>query len=198
MTLGRFGSFIKAICVVVVSLEIAFSPIIYFAALNAIGPSTDYFEPWIEGQVTIGSDGKYRAFLGDRIFVRYIVVRHKLNGNCLLHVYRFAENVGGPEAGKKHLLDYADLRFIGADELRRPRWPLAGLVLGYDVDKEGQPQIDRPIMPPGVNKQEFSLFVVARYYCNLLDYIAPRYLQGGPRPNETAHVNIVVQRKTDQ
>lgn len=179
------------------ALEIILSPALYFLMLNAIGPSTEYFEPWIEG-ATLGPDGKYHAFLGDRIFVRYTVVRHKLNGNCLLHVYRYGENVGGPEAGRRHLLSYADLRFVGADELRRPRWPLEGLILGYGVDKSGRPQMDDPLLPPGVDKQEFALFVVARYFCNPLDSLLPRYLQGGSKPDETARVNIIVERRPQQ
>ncbi|HEY6032052.1 MAG TPA: hypothetical protein VIU44_15885 [Gaiellaceae bacterium] len=198
MTQVRAIAWIKTVCAIAVAAEVAFSIPIYFAVLNAVGPSTEYFEPWIEGQATLGADGKYRAFLGDRIFVRYIVVRHKLNGNCLLHVHRYGENVGGPEAGRRHLLDYADLRFVGADEMRRPRWPLSGLVLGYDVDESGRRQTDKPIIPPGASSQELSLYVVARYYCNVLDYVFPRYLQGGSRPDETARVNIIVERRSGQ
>ncbi|MDE2101780.1 MAG: hypothetical protein KGL39_31325 [Patescibacteria group bacterium] len=194
MTRGRFVAFIKTLCAWLVAAEIVFSPVIYLAVLNAIGPSTEYFEPWIEGQVTLGADGIYHAFLGDRIFVRYIVVRHKLNGNCLLHVYRYGERIGGPLAGTRVLLDYADLRFVGANELRRPRWPLAGLVLGYGVDKDDNPKMDEPLLPPGVDSQEFALYVVAEYRCNVLDYIFPRYLQGG-QPDQTARVNIVIKRR---
>ena len=169
-------------------------PAIYFYVLNALGPSTEYYEPTIQG-AALGADGKYYAALGDKIFVNYIIVRHKINGNCLLSVSRYAENIGGDDAGKLHLLDYVDLRFVGQNELRRPRWPMAGLVLGYDVDKDGKPETSKPLLPAGSDSQEFALYVKARYFCNFVDYIIPRYLQGGERPNETERVNIIVRRQ---
>lgn len=168
-------------------------PAAYLFLLNQLGPSTEYYEPTIHG-ARLGPDGKYYAALGDKIYVNYIIVRHQINGNCLLNVYRYGENVGGPKAGKLHLLDYADLQFVGRNELRRPRWPMAGLVLGYGVDKNGAPQSDDPLIEPGASEQELALYVRARYFCNVVDYIFPRWLQGGVRPDETERVNVVVKR----
>ena len=64
----------------------------YLFVLNAIGPSTEYFDPTIQG-ATLRPDGKYVAYVGDRIAVYYVIVRHKLNGNCLLNVWRYGEEV---------------------------------------------------------------------------------------------------------
>lgn len=177
----------------VIVAAICSSPLIYWAALNALGPSTEYHDPYVEGATRL-PDGKYVAYLGDRIFVRYTVIRHQINGNCLLNVYRYGEYVGGALAGERVLLDYADLRFKGQNELRHPRWPLAGLVLGYSVTESGAAHKAMPLLPKGVESQEFALYVVARYFCNPLDYVFPRYLQGGMRPNETERVSLIVKR----
>ena len=165
------------ICAAILAAELLFSPAIYFGVLNFLGPSTQYYEPSIEG-ADLGRDGKYYATVGDKIFVRYIVIRNKINGSCRLNIWRYAENIGGPEDGKRHLLDYADLAFVGANELRRPRWPLDGLVLGGRGD----------MLPRGVDQQEFALYVVGRYRCNFWDAIIPRYLQGGPVPDRKSVV----------
>lgn len=163
------------------------SPVIYWGTLNYLGPSTEYHDPYIEGAEKL-PDGKYLAYVGDRVFVRYTVVRHRINGDCRLKLRRYGEDVGGPHAGRRRLLDSTELRFRGADELYHPRWPLRGLLLdhGDGVD---------PLLPPGVDQQEIALYVVARYYCNPLDYIFPRYLQGGIRPNETERVDLIVRRR---
>ena len=185
---------IGLLSLLVLFAQLVFSPAIYFGILNHLGPSTEYYEPTITGAVQI-KDGKYVAYLGDKIFVNYIVVRHKINGTCFLHVYRYGEEVGGPHAGQRHLLDYVELQFRGRDELMRPHWPLTGLVLGYDVDKNGISQKDKPLLAPGIESQEFALYVVARYYCNFMDLLFPRYLQGGIKPNETERINLIVKRK---
>lgn len=164
-----------------------------YLALNQLGPSTEYYSPKIEGATQL-PNGKYVAYLGDRIFVTYFVIRHKLNGNCYMTIERMAENIGGSEPGKKHLLDYVELQFVGANELHRPRWPLQGLVLGYDINRKGKVLLDHPIIPPGQDEQELKLYVHARYYCNFVDYIIPRYLQGGDTPDQTAAVRLIVKR----
>lgn len=156
-------------------------PTIYFYVLNSLGPSTEYYEPTVQG-AELHSDGKYYADVGDKVFVSYIIVRHQINGTCLLNVSRYGENIGGSKPGKRHLLDYADLQFVGQNELRRPRWPMGGLVLKDDM------------IEPGEKYQEIALYVVAVYRCNYMDYIIPRYLQGGIRENETERVNLVVRR----
>lgn len=166
----------------IIILGVVSTPLVYFSILNSLGPSTEYYEPTIQG-ATVGADGKYYATVGDKIFVNYIIVRHQINGNCLLNVFRYGENIGGPKPGKLHLLDYADLRFIGANELRRPRWPLSGLVL------------DDSLIEPGESQQELALYVRAKYFCNLADYFIPRWLQGGIRPDETERANLIVRRK---
>lgn len=170
----------RALIVIVIVYALTF-PVTYFYVLNALGPSTEYYEPTIQG-AELGGDGKYRAWVGDKVFVSYIIVRHKINGNCLLNVYRYGENIGGPNPGKRHLLDYVDLQFVGQNELRRPRWPLSGLVLTDDL------------IEPEQTEQELALYVVSRYRCNLLDYMFPRYLQGGIKLDETERTNLIVRR----
>lgn len=179
---------------ILIVVQLTFSPAIYFSILNYLGPSTVYYEPTISGAER-RPDGKYVAYLGDRIFVHYTVVRHRINGSCFLRVYRYGEELGGPYDGQRHLLDYAELQFSGDDKPLRPRWPLQGLVLGYAVNKEGAIQEDEPLLAPGVDSQEFALYVVARYYCNFMDELFPRYLQGGIKPNETERVHLIVKRK---
>lgn len=175
------------------------SPAIYLGILNYLGPSTSYYDPYIEGAdgkpLPTNRNGIYVAYLGEKIFVRYYVVRHKINGNCVLHVYRYGENIGGPEAGKRHLLDYVELQFRGEDELLKPRWPIAGLILGYGVHKNGAVNLNDPLIPHGQSSQELALYVVARYRCNLLDHFFPRYLQGGVKPNQTARAYLLVKTK---
>ncbi|HMF51781.1 MAG TPA: hypothetical protein VK603_24200 [Candidatus Saccharimonadales bacterium] len=173
-------------CIWIVAAEVVLSPAIYFGFLNALGPSTEYYEPSVIG-ATKQPDGHYVAYLGDRIYVTYSVVRRKINGECFVHVRRYGEEVDGPAAGKRRLLNFVDLQFRGENELRRPRWPLEGLVLGDDFDGE-------PLLAPGVDERAFDLFVVARYYCNFMDYILPRYLQGGTKPDETERVRLIVRR----
>jgi len=165
-----------------------------YTMLNSFGPSTEYYQPKIDGALLL-PNGKYLAYLGDRIFVTYIVVRHSLNGSCFMTIERMGDNVGGPAPGKKHLLDYADLQFVGQNELRRPRWPIPGLILGYDVDHHNRIIKSKPLLEPGTSEQELRLYVHARYYCNIMDYIIPRYLQGGDIPDETASVNLIVRRE---
>lgn len=181
---------------IVALMALAAVPVIYFAVLNSVGPSTQYLDPRIEG-AQIGPDGNYYATVGDKIYVTYTVVRHRFNGKCLLNVWRYAEDVGGPQDGQRHLVDYVDLQFRGNNDVLRPRWPLAGLVLGYDTDRQGRPQFNKPLLPPGVAEQAFDLYVVARYRCNFMDYIVPRYLQGG-KPDETRRVRIIVKRKAHE
>lgn len=157
------------------------APPTYWALVNTLGPSTEYHEPFVEGAVRL-SGGEYAARVGDRIFVRYIVVRHKINGDCLLNVWRYGEFIGGPRGGERVLLDYADLRFRGANDLLRPRWPLGGFEVPADF------------APAGEGSQKVALYVVARYHCNPLDEVFPRYLQGGERANETVRVVLNVRR----
>lgn len=110
------------IAVLSLSVTAAAGTLGWWAILNSLGPSTEYHSPYIEGpdgKLLSQENGAYVAHLGERIYVRYFIVRHKINGDCLLHVYRYGENIGGPEAGKRHLLDYVELQFRGEDELLR-------------------------------------------------------------------------------
>jgi hypothetical protein len=158
------------------------SPLVYWGVLNALGPSTEYHDPYITGARRL-DDGRYEGDVGDRVFVRYTIIRHATNGDCTLQIHRYGENVGGPEAGDRKLLDYAEVTFRGRDELRHPRWPSDGLVL------------TSAMIPHDLAQQELALYAVVRYYCNPLDYLFPRYIQGGVNPNQTERVYIIVKRR---
>lgn len=179
--------FIGAVSFYILALIVVLSPAIYWGAINALGPSTEYHRPIV---VSVSGtplerlkDGSYLVYPGDRIFVRYFVVRHKINGDCLLNISRYGEYVGGKDDGKRILLDYTEIQFQGANELLRPRWPLNGL------------SINEQFIPDGQDEQRLALYVVARYRCNPLDWLFPRYLQGGPVPNETARAYITIRRR---
>ena len=179
----------QLVCFWIVLAEILGSRLIYDAALNLVGPSTEYHDPMIEGPtVELGLDGRYYAKIGSKVWVRYTIVRHKQNGSCTLNVWRYVEEIDGPQAGTVHLVDYTDLQFVGDDKPFRPRWPQDGFIIGAP-DLAGFLTV-----PPGAQTQELSFFVKARYYCNLLDYVFPRYIQGGLKPNETARVNLLVHK----
>ena len=171
------------------------SPVFYTIALNVLGPSTEYHNPSLP-TAEKGADGRSYVYVGDELYVFISIVRHKINGNCRFEIARYAENIGGFEHGKKHPISYASLQFIGQNELRRARWPSPPdeYIIGYDVNEKNEPQIDKPLLPNGIDEQEFDLYVVGRYYCNLFDYIFPRYIQGGENPNETPRIRVVIRR----
>lgn len=171
------------------------SPISYVVILNWLGPSTEYHNPEI-ATATRGPDGKLYVYLGDEFWVNIFVVRHATNGNCHFKIRRYAEPLDGLQAGRKFLVSVAELQFVGQNEMRRARWPSPPdkYILGYAVNEQNEPQYDKPLLPDGVDELEYLFYVQGRYFCNFLDYIIPRYIQGGPREDETAHVRAVVKR----
>ena len=179
----------------IVVLAIILSPVLYTAMLNWLGPSTEYHDPVI-GTAVKGPDGKDYVYVGDEFYVWITIVRHKLNGNCLFEIERFAEATDGPNKGVRRLISKTALQFIGQNELRRTRWPVPSeaYILGYEVDKQSKPQLDKPLLPDGVDQQEFEFYVVGRYFCNFLDYLIPRHIQGGQKPDETPRVRAIVKR----
>lgn len=181
MTLRRVFRFACIAAFYLVITAVILSPLIWDLMLNSLGSSTEFFDVKVLGAKPI--PGGYAATVGDKIFITYTVVRHSLNGSCFERIWRYAENVGGPDAGEKHLLDFADLQFVGENEVRHARWPLGGLVLTNDL------------IPSETKSQKLAFFNAARYYCNALDYIWPRYLQGGEHPNETARVYLTLTRR---
>ncbi len=166
---------------------------IWLATLNIIGPSTEYLDPRIPTATIV--DGKPTVYLGDLFYVQHTIVRHTLNGNCTLAINRYAEDVDGPTPGKRHQIDYAELQFIGNNEVLHPRWPPADdpYKLSFERDRKDGLLKDKPLLPEGVDQITMDFFVVSRYYCNPLDYIFPRYIQGG-HPDESPRVRAVVKR----
>ncbi len=184
-----------AACIVALELLLLIpipQPLGYVLLLNSLGPSTAYYNPQIATALQ-GPDGRKYVFLGDDFYVWISVVRHERNGNCYFHIHRYAEATDGPDKGKPKLISEEGLQFVGRNELRQTRWPQppTKLVLQYELDEEGN--IVGPLLPDGVEEQETDFYVVGRYYCNALDYIFPRYIQGGSR-NETGRVHAVIKR----
>ena len=183
------------LCVGIVAVEVLFAyPLGYDFVLNSIGPSTEYLAPWLPTAKMV--DGKPTVYIGDNFYVQHTIVRHELNGSCLLKIHRYAEDVGGPTPGKRHLIDYAELQFIGRDEILHPRWPAADrpYVLGYERDEEGNTLHDRPLLPDGVDQQTMDFYVSPRDFCNTLDHLIPRYTDGGTHWDESPRVRAVVKR----
>lgn len=145
------------------------------------GPSSQYRNPRVPVAVTL-PDGRRAVHVGDRVRVHYEVKRHRWNGNCTVHVWRFLEHASGPTPGRRWLVDEAVIEFIGKDETLHPSWPLAGLLLTEEF------------LPAGASEVEIDLYVEARYTCNKVDEYVPRYLQGGPVPNQSARARVVLRR----
>ena len=168
------------------------SPLIYLALLNAIGPSTAYHEPSVQASERL-RDGTPVLYVGDDLRVNITVVRHRLNGSCRLDIRRFAHDLA---SGEHHMISKTEVQFVGQNELRRTQWPSPPdkYTIGYAIDESNAPKMDEPLLPPGVNERQFRLYVKTRYFCNVLDYIFPRYIQGGEREDETIPVNVVIRR----
>lgn len=145
-----------------------------------------------------GPDKLDYVYLGDELHVTYTVVRLPTNYACTEPVWRYAEDVDGPTPGKRHLLDYFELHFQPgkAGDVLYPQWPQPPRIYkwGVEVNEQIKPQNDKPIMPDGVDELTLDIYNVAQYYCNWLDNIIPRYLQGGEKPNETARARVVLKR----
>ena len=183
------------LCVGIVVVEVLFAyPLGYDFVLNSIGPSTEYLEPWLPTAKTV--DGKPTVYIGNDFYVQHTIVRHALNGNCLLKIHRYAEDVDGPTPGKRHLIDYAELQFVGRDEILHPRWPAADdpYVLGYERDEKDNTLYDRPLLPDGVDQLTMDFYVSPRNFCNTLDYLIPRYTNGGTHWDESPRVRARVKR----
>ena len=167
-------------------------------AINRLGPSTELIDPQIETAEPCGMDLPC-VYVGDEFYLRYFIVRHALNGTCTSDVHRYAEEVGGPRNGKKHLLSHVELNFVGKNDITRPRWPPANdrYKLEYSVDTNNIPLTDSPILADGIDEQRVCFFNTNRYYCNFMDYIIPRYMQGGARPNESPAVCAYVRRSRE-
>ena len=183
-----------AIRIAGILLCVATIPLVYWAVLNWAGPSSAFYDPAIETARPC-PEGQC-IYLGDEFRMRYTVIRHRLNGSCLLKIWRYGEDIDGPTPGRRHLLDYAELQFVGAEEMRHPRWPSPPRQyhLGYEVNEQLEPQLDKPLLPPGVDRVTMDFYVVARYFCNPLDTVFPRFLQGGIKPDETERARAVLKR----
>jgi len=186
---------LRRVALWIVAVQILLSPVIYTALLNAVGPSTQYRNPQI-ATAEPGPDGKQYVYLGEEFYVWITVIRHRLNGNCLFEIRRYAEVASGPRVGKAFLISAVSLQFVGQNELRRTRWPQPSerYFLGYAVDEENDPLYTQPLLPDGVDEEHFAFYVRGRYYCNFLDYLIPRYIQGGNQPDETERVYAVLRR----
>ena len=155
------------LCFWVVLLEVVLAPVEYLATLNAYGSSTDYFNQYV-ASAEHGPNGQDFVTVGDDFLVRAEIIRHRVNGTCQLSVNRVRENVGGRLPGAIHLIQHVDQNFVGDGAFRYTSWPIppAKIVVGDDW------------IEPGAAQQVIDVFVVGRYYCNVLDRVFPRFLRG--------------------
>jgi hypothetical protein len=83
------------LCVGIVVVEVALAyPLGYDFVLNSLGPSTEYLDPSLPTATMV--DGKPTVYAGDDFYVQHTIVRHAINGNCILRIHRYAEDVDGP------------------------------------------------------------------------------------------------------
>jgi hypothetical protein len=156
--------------------------LLFLLVLNAYGPSTNYFNQSVASAIR-GPDGRDYIRVGDNFLVKSEVIRHRLNGLCVLDVWRVRENVDGAHAGDIHLLQFIKQSFVGDDEFRHTSWPIppAKIVVGEDW-----------FDGPDVQEQTLDVFVVGRYNCNVLDRWIPRWLRSSDglvdTPNRGRHL----------
>ncbi len=192
----------RACLTVIIALLIFWYPL-WLLNVNAIGPSTRYYNPVI-GTATPNPDRPDRPFvyLGDEFHVNITVVRDEpvflqALSTCEFVIRRYMEAVSGPRTGSRHLISTGHLEFRGQNQfIPRTRWPQPNeklIYLNYAVDKMGNELRDQPLLPDGVDEEEVAFYVVGRYFCNIMDDIIPRYIQGG-RPNETERVYAILKR----
>jgi len=179
----------------ILAVSVPISYIAFLGMLNSLGPSTEFIDPQIETAKPCGRELPC-VYVGDDFYLRYYIVRHALNGRCKSDVRRYAVEIGGANNGRRHLLSHVELNFVGRNEIIRPRWPTyeERYKLEYSVDENNNPLADKPLLADGVDEQEMCFLNTNRYYCNVLDYIVPRYMQGGTEPDESPRICAIVRR----
>lgn len=203
---NRMWNGISTVCSLIVLLAILGSPLWYFFIVNAMGASTDYFDQSIT-TAKQDHDGQSVLHVGDPFRVHAGVIRHLVNGSCQLAVWRVRENVGGKFDGRINLLQYIDQTFVGDGVFRHTSWPLPPIAITVT---------DNWFDDPDAKEQTMDVFVIARYYCNMVDDVFPRWLRSPdvdhapldrhisgfeiPRwnPNsflESAHTRFVIKRR---
>lgn len=154
-----FRHWVEPYCFYLVLLTIAWSPVIYWAAVNSFGDSTDYFFQSVESAEP-GPDGRNYIYVGDNIRITAINHRHRVNGSCLLEVDRVRENVGGKFDGQKHVFQHVQQQFPGDGEPRRTSWPIPPIYIRVD---------ESWFDDPTAIEQEMDIYTAGTYECNPLD-----------------------------
>lgn len=156
-------------CCYILAAIFVLIPFEYFFALNYHGPSTNYFNQVVVSAMQ-GDDKRSYIYVGDAFRVAAEVVRHRVNGSCHLSVWRVRQNIGGIFNGRISLIQHVDQAFIGDGEFRHTSWPIPP-----DKITVTEAWFD----DPAADEQVIDVFVIARYYCNFLDDVFPRWL-GNP------------------
>ena len=164
----------KTLCLYLVLLMLIASPVEYFAILNCLGPSTDYFDESVASARHI--DGESYIQVGDDLVVKAEVIRHRINGTCRLAVWRVRQNVGGKFDGRISLLQYIEQNFVGDGQFRHTSWPIPPTRIVVT---------ENWFDDPNVAEQTIDIFVIARYYCNFLDDLYPRWIDGIKKKTQT-------------
>jgi hypothetical protein len=139
------------------------------------GPSTSYFNQQITSALH-APDGDH-LFLGDPVIIAAGTIRHKRNANCDLAVWRVRENIGGKYDGSIHLMQQITQAFVGEGYYRRTTWPIAPAKVTVD---------DGWFDDADAKSQLMDIYVVGRYYCNVWDYLMPRFLHDNSGPPDRA------------
>ena len=164
----NFRIAVSPFCFWIVLVLILMAPFEYWAIVSW-PDSTDYFLQEVDSAV-VGPDGRRYIFVGDNLHVRAYNWRHLINGTCLLSVDRIRENVNGPFAGKRTLMQHVDQQFVGDGIIRRTSWPISPQQIRITSDWFDDHQ---------ATEQELDIYTTGTYDCNLLDRI--RLALGIPR-----------------
>ena len=169
-------------CVLLICL-----PITYWASLNGFGDSTDYFLQEVSSSVK-GPDGRHYIYVGDDLRVTAYNYRHEVNGSCFIEVDRLRQNVGGKFAGRRHLMQRVEQRFVGDGKIRRTSWPIAPERITITEDWFDDPEAE---------EQEMDIFTTGTFYCNPLDWFwlkigRPRVHHDQDENPEREHTRVVL------
>lgn len=185
---GLFRQRADPICFWVVVIVAALSPLEYWAILS-IPDSTDYFLQQVVSSKS--DDGRDYIYVGDNLHVTAYNWRHRINGNCLIHVDRNRETVGGKFHGKRTTFQSLDQKFIGDGFIRRTSWPILPAVVKITEDWFDDPE---------AQEQEIDIFTTGTFNCNALDSLRlwlgiPRVHHNAAGAPERERTRVVLKRK---
>lgn len=151
-------------------LIISFSIPIYWAISNIFFETVTLLDPHVVTPQPIVA--------GEEIRVEYIIIRHKA---CTLVVRSMLERTAGTFKGRQYLLGQRQITFESS--------PIP-FVTGFTAIVPEQLPED-----PTLDEANYDTFNEARYYCNGLDFVIPRYLTTKGQ-NETPRIHVLIKRRS--